>query len=70
LEEYWRNFKGANVVVHYFSNIMFLKDYCRDNYPELSKSHSFVENCALAHFNEQGDLRSQVTVFNDYDNVG
>ena len=55
LEEFWRGKKIGNVIAHYFTQISYLKEMCRQLYPTNSTSPLFVENCALAHFNKFGE---------------
>ena len=51
-DDFNRNRWAPNYIIHYFTSIHFMRDYCRKEYPEESKSFIFVENCALAHFNK------------------
>ena len=66
LEEFWRNWKVFNVVIHYFTNIMFLKDWCREKHPEVS-SDIFLDTCALSHFNDQRGINDYMSIFLEYD---
>ena len=53
VEEFWLGRKATSIFVHYFTNIVYLKDFCRERWPEHSKDFSFVENCALSHASVQ-----------------
>ena len=49
---------------------MFLKDYCQEKYAEWSSKKSFLENCALSHFNEQKGLGDHMHTLTDFDKLG